>query len=288
MPAALAHVDGRIVPLAEARVSALDRGFLFGDAVYEVMRIYGGKPFLEKDHLDRYARSLHSIRIEGIDLARTQAKMRELIAAGPFQEAIVYIQATRGAGFTRTHNFPKNAKPFEFLFVEDYDDAPKTEKRLTGVPVITQPDIRWGRCDIKSVNLLANCLAYEAAVQAGAAEAMLVLPDGTLTEASHSSFFWVEKGVVHSTPLADNILPGITRKLLVELARKANVPFGEGHLRVSDLSRIDELFLSGTTSEVLPVTHVDSRTIGTGNPGPQTKKMLAIYQEEIRRFRSQG
>lgn len=285
MPAALASVNGTIIPLSQARVPALDRGFLFGDAVYEVLRIYGGKPFLEQDHFDRLARSLESIRIRGVDLAGIRRRMHELIAAGPFGEAIVYIQISRGAGAHRTHNFPKDAKPLEFLFVEDYDDAPKVERRKTGVRVITQPDVRWGRCDIKSVNLLANCLAYEAAVEAGAGEALLVLPDDTLSEASHSSFFWVIDDVVHSTPLADNILPGITRKLLVELAKKANVPFGEGHLKVSDLARIDELFLSGTTSEVLPVIQVDGQRIGKGVPGPQSQKLLAIYQDEVRRFR---
>lgn len=284
MPAALASVQGIVTPLAEAKVSALDRGFLFGDAVYEVLRVYGGKAFLEKDHFDRLERSLASIRIRGVDLERIRRRCHELIAAGPFREATVYIQITRGAAVNRTHNFPSDATPLEFLFVEEYDDASKAERRKQGVRVITQPDIRWGRCDIKSVNLLANCLAYQAAVEVGAAEALLLLPDGTITEASHSSFFWVIGDTVYSTPLADNILPGITRKLLVELAHKAKVPFGEGHLKQSDLVRIDELFLSGTTSEVLPVVQVDGQTIGSGKPGPQSQKLLAIYQEEVRRF----
>jgi D-alanine transaminase len=285
MPAALASVQGIVTPLAEAKVPALDRGFLFGDAVYEVLRVYGSKPFLEKDHFDRLERSLASIGIQGVDLERVRRRSLELIAAGPFREATVYIQISRGAGAHRTHNFPKGATPLEFLFVEEYDDSTKVERRKNGVQVITHPDIRWGRCDIKSVNLLANCLAYEAAVQAGSAEALLILPDGTISEASHSSFFWVIGDTVYSTPLAANILPGITRKLLVELARKAGVPFGEGHLKLADLPRIDELFLSGTTSEVLPVVKVDGQTIGNGKPGPQSQKLLAIYQEEVRRFR---
>src|SRR5258708_7056756 len=164
----IANLNGERIPLSEARVPALDRGFLFGDAVYEVLRVYKGKPWLADEHFARLAWSLDSIRIQGVDIARLRERMRETIAAGPFLEATVYIQITRGTA-PRSHVFPANAKPLEFLSVQEFRD-PYAQARRDGAAVITVPDMRWGRCDIKSTNLLANVLAAQAAKEAGCVE----------------------------------------------------------------------------------------------------------------------
>jgi D-alanine transaminase len=268
--------------LAEARISALDRGFLFGDAVYEVLRVCQGRPWLEAEHLQRLERSLSAIRISPIDLGRLRQRMHETISAGPFQEAAVYIQITRGAA-ARAHPFPDHAVPLEFLFVQEFLD-PYREARQAGAAVITQPDIRWGHCDIKSTNLLANVLAMQAAREAGAREALLYLPDGTLTEGTHTSFFGVLEGAVLTAPNSPAILPGITRGLMLRLAAQAGIPVREQVLKRTDLSKVSELFLTGTTSEVLPIVRVDSQPIGEGRPGPVTRRLQQAYAQAVHAF----
>ncbi len=281
---ALANLMGQMMPLEEVKVSALDRGFLFGDAVYEVVRIYQGKPWLEEEHWQRLARSLEAIRIHGVDLVRLRRRVHDTIAAGQFREATLYVQITRGTSMPRRHAFPKQATPLELLWVEDYNDDACAEMRRVGVGVITHPDLRWHRCGIKSTNLLANVLANQAAHEAGCNEALLYLPDGTMTEASHSSFFWVREGSVWTTPGVDNILPGITRALVLRLAGIANVTMREGHLRREDLPRLDELFLTGTTTEVLPVVQIDGKPVAKGTPGPVTRKLQEVYTQAVREF----
>jgi D-alanine transaminase len=279
---ALAHIHGDIMPLAEAKISALDRGFLFGDAVYEVLRVYEGKPWLQAEHFARLQRSLQAIRITGIDLERLQGNTHATIKAGPFREAIVYIQITRGAA-PRKHPFPTGVKPLEFLYVQEFHD-PYVQARETGAAVITQPDVRWDRCDIKSTNLLANVLAMQAATDAGCIEALLCLPDGTITEGTHTSFFGVMDGTVLTAPKGPAILPGITRSLVLRLAERAKLPVREHVLMRADLPRVSELFLTGTTSEVLPIVHVDGRSVADAKPGPVTRKLQQVYAEAVREF----
>ena len=284
MPAALANVNGQTMPLEDVRISALDRGFLFGDSVYEVLRVYRSKPWMEREHFDRLARSLASIRITGVDVDRLRRRMHETIAAGGFGECTVYLQVTRGAAYPRKHAFPKAATPLELLWVEDYDDRPTAQLRQHGAAVVTHPDMRWHRCDIKSTNLLANVLANQAAAEAGAAEAILYLPDGTLTEAAHSSFFWVAQGNLCTTPHDANILPGITRIVVLRLTERAAVRVHECYLKRDGLAGIDELFLTGTTSEVLPVTRIDGKPIGNGTVGPVTRRLQQAHAEVLREF----
>ena len=165
LPRALANLNGEQMPLENVKVSALDRGFLFGDAVYEVLRIYAGKPWLLEEHWRRFADSLEAVRIRGVDLERVRRRMLETIAAGGFQEALAYLQITRGVA-PRRHVFPPDTPPTEFLYVQEFSD-PYVAKRREGVAVVTQPDLRWQRCDIKSTNLLANVLTMQAAAIAG-------------------------------------------------------------------------------------------------------------------------
>jgi D-alanine transaminase len=281
MPA-LANLHGQILPLEQAKISALDRGFLFGDAVYEVLRIYAGKPWLEQEHFTRLERSLEAIRIPGIDIGRLRRRLQETIAAGSFTEALGYIQITRGAA-PRRHAFPKDAVPLEFMYVQEFIDSYR-EARQKGAAVITYPDLRWRRCDIKTTNLLGNVLAMQTAAEANCVEALLFQPDGTMTEASHSSFFVVNQGAVITTPCSPCILPGITRSLLIQLAEKAGVPLREQNLRLEHLHQADEVFLTGTTAEVLPIVKVDDKTIGTGLPGPLTRRLQEVYSERVQEF----
>lgn len=278
----LANVNGVQMPLADVKISVLDRGFLFGDAIYDVIRVYQGKPWLLDEHFRRIANSLESIRIHGVDLARVRQRMLDTIKAGGFKESTIYLQITRGAA-PRAHTFPENTTPFELIWVREFVD-PYKEARQKGGSVITQPDIRWERCDIKSTNLLANVLACQAAKEAGGVEALFYLADGTLTEGTHTSFFGVLDGAILTAPNSPSILPGITRGLVVRLAARAGIPLKEHVLKKSDLPRVTELFLTGTTSEVLPITRVDNQTIGSGQPGAVTRRLQQAYDEAVREF----
>jgi len=278
----LANLHGKILPLDEVTISPLDRGFLFGDAVYEVLRVYQGKPWLEQEHFDRLARSLDEIHIGGVDVDRLRKRMHETIRAGNFGESVVYIQVTRGSA-PRRHAFPKDAVPLELLWVQEYNGTYDDPCR-TGCSVMTYPDLRWHRCDIKSTNLLGNVLANQAASQAGCAEALLYLPDGTLTEASHSSFFAIQAGRLHTTPLKANVLPSITRGYTVKLAQDAGIEIVERYLQQRELAEVDELFLVGTTCEILPVIQVDGQPVKQGKIGPFTARLQAIYTANVQAF----
>jgi D-alanine transaminase len=278
----LANLNGERMPLSEARVPVLDRGFLFGDSVYEVLRVYAGRPWLEDEHFARLEHSLAAVRICGVDLSRLRRRMRETIAAGAFHEATAYIQITRGVA-PRSHAFPAAATPTELLFVQPYTDA-YGEARRTGCGVITHPDLRWGRCDIKSTNLLGNVLAIQAAKEAACPEAFLYRPDGTVTEATHSSTFGLVDGVLRTAPKSNEILPGVTRDLVVRLAKEAAMPLEERSLTRAELVRASELFLTGTTAEVLPVVTVDGQRIGESRPGPVTRRLQEAYCAAVRAF----
>lgn len=285
-PPALASVNGRIMPLTKACVPALDRGFLFGDAVYEVLRVYRSRMWLADEHFARLARSLAAVRISGVNLERLRQRVNEVIAAGPFVEATVYIQITRGSA-PRSHRFPIATEPFEFFYVDTFTD-PYRQARQDGVAVVTAPDLRWERCDIKSTNLLANVLAMQSASEAGATEAVLYRPDGTLTEGTHTSFFGVKEDVILTAPNSAAILPGITRGLILRLASHAGIEVREQVVRRADLSELSELFLTGTTSEVLPIVRVDGRDVGNGRPGPITRRLQEAYRQAVEEFSRSG
>ncbi|MBT5017274.1 D-amino acid aminotransferase [Planctomicrobium sp.] len=278
----LANWNGAIMPLSEVRVSVLDRAFLFGDAIYEVIRIYNGKPFLFQEHVSRLEKSIEKMGLaaNGQSIA---ARIQETISASDVESGIVYVQVTRGVA-PRSHRYPDSLpKPNELIYVSEFND-PYLELRETGAAVIIQDDLRWKRCDLKSVNLLANCMAAQAAHEAGCADALFVNTAGELVEGSRTSLFGVRNGTILTAPLGKNILPGITRKLLMDLAEKSGVELREETLHSERLSEIDELFLTGTTTEILPITAVDDQPIGSGEVGPVVQRLLVAYKNRIAEF----
>lgn len=280
---ALANWNGVEMPLLDVRVSVLDRGFLFGDAIYEVIRVYRGRPFLFQDHIDRIGRNLEKLNIRSDKTVLAERALKTLAHSG-HQEATIYFQITRGEA-KRTHTFPSPAvSPNELIYVQPFRD-PYAEKRENGGTAILIPDIRWKRCDIKSTNLLANCLGAEQAKAAGCDEAIYMEPDGVLIEGTHTSLFAVRDGAIQTSPLGTHILPGITRKLIFRLAASENIPIIEGQLHRDDLSSIDELFITGTSTELMPLVEVDGIAIGKqhgpGRPGPIVKRLQNAYREAI-------
>src|SRR3990172_7108897 len=274
-------LNGQLVPLSKAVVPVTDRAFLFGDAVYEALRVFSGRPWLIDDHMHRLERSLGELRIKGIDLARLRRRIDETICTSGIEEAILYIQITRGAAWPRRHEFPQDARPCELIWVEPYDDATNAELRHTGVAVITHPDLRWARCDIKTVNLLGNVLAQQAAVEAGCETAILYSPDGTLTEGTHTSLFGVLDGLLRTPPVSGHILPGITRQFTLKLAAGEQLPVKEEAVTLDELPRASEVFLTGTASEVIPVVKIDGRLVADGRPGPTTRRLQAAYRRAV-------
>lgn len=279
----LANWNGELMPLDQVRVSVLDRAFLFGDAIYEALRVYGGKTWLHGDHMARLARSLGEVRIE-TDIRRIENRMAETLAKSGVAEGLVYIQVTRGAA-PRTHYFPPaGTKPNELIFVSDIGGDPYAGVRETGVGIVTHDDLRWRRCDIKSVNLLGNCIAMQAAKNADCTEAWLINEAGDITEATHSSAFAVSGGKILAPPLGPSLLPGVTRKFMLELAESESIEVVEQSFGRDRLFELDELFMTGTTMEVLPVVRVDGRPAGGGRPGPVTTRLYQAFQRAVADF----
>ncbi|AGA25855.1 aminotransferase class IV [Singulisphaera acidiphila] len=281
----LACLNGELMPVDEARVPIWDRGFLFGDAVYEVMRIYQGRCWLEEAHMGRLKRSLASMEFPTVDLTELVDRMNRTIAASGVQEGTAYLHITRGVA-PRAHAFPDPASvpPTELIVIRDYDDAKPAQNRVSGVAMLSHPELRWKRCDVKSTNLLANVMAHEAAHRAGCFEAILVGEDGLVTEATHSSVLWVRDGRLEGTPEGNGILPGTTRQFLVKEAGAAGIPFAEARLSLDELKQADEVLLVGTTIEIYPVIRIDDAPISGGQPGDMSRRLQALFRESVERW----
>jgi D-alanine transaminase len=275
----IAYVNGEFLPLEHAMIHVEDRGFQFADSVYEVIRTYGGRPFAVQEHLARLFRSLQAIDIRhNFTPDRLRALIEEAIRRAGFAEAVVYLQVTRGRA-PRHRGAPTQYEPTLVLTVRELASVQRlAQLRETGVSVITVPDNRWARCDIKSVALLANVLAYNAARSAGVHDAIFVEADGAVTEASAGNVFIVSAGRLRTPPKGPKILPGVTRDKVMEAARAAGIPCSEERITKADLSLAEEIFLTSTTAEVVPVVTVDAKPVGTGKPGPLTRK---IYDQFI-------
>lgn len=271
----IAFVNGRFLPWSEATVSIDDRGFQFGDAVYEVIRTYRGVPFELAAHLGRLDRSATALCLSQPYTRGQWAQwIQQGLSLAGYQEAKIYIQITRGVA-PRDHAFPSHTAPTVVMTIREFH-AVALQIREEGVTARTYEDLRWGRCDIKSVNLLANVLAREAAKQAGVFEAILV-KDGLVTEGSVSNVMAVQSGVVVTAPEGPRILSGVTRTVALGLAKQEGIPVEERFLPVESLYTSDEVFLTGTTLEILGVVRVDGKTIGSGRPGPITKTLAARW-----------
>ncbi len=280
----LACLNGEILPVEEAKVPVWDRGFLFGDSIYEVFRLYGGRLWLEHEHTERLRRSLAEMEFPQVDLEALVHKVRRTIAASGVREGIAYIQVTRGVS-PRSHPFPDPpVPPTELIIVRPYDDGDTKRLREGGVSLMSTPDLRWGRCDVKSTNLLANVVALEHARRAGGYEAVLVDRDGLVTEATHSSILWVRDGRLEGTPDGPAILPGTKRHFVQSLAPDAGIPFAEARITLDDLQASDEVLLLGTTIEVLPVIAIDGRAVGDGRPGPVGRRLGSAYRAAVDRW----
>jgi D-alanine transaminase len=285
MPAPLpvAHLNGSVLPAAELRVSVFDRGFLFADGVYEAIAVYEGRAFRLAEHLSRLARSLREMRIlDPHDPQGWRALIEALVASNGGGSMTVYLQVTRGAELTRDHAFPSGAVPTVFGCCFAWPGPPEALVR-NGVAVVTQPDERWGRCDIKSTNLTANVLARQMAVDAGASEAILVRDDRAL-ECSSSSLMIVEGTTVITPPDGPQILAGTTRNLLRELAPGAELSWSAEPIPVARLRAADEIWIASTTREVLAVTRLDGAVVGNGRPGPMWQRMHAALRAHVTRF----
>jgi len=276
--AATAYVDGAFVPVAEAKVSVLDRGFLFADGVYEVVPAYGGKAFALPQHLARLARSLRELKIANPHSdAEWTAIAGQLMTHNGGGDCMVYLQVTRGAPAKRAHAFPAGTPPTVVGLCNPLP-APSENALRDGVSAITRPDIRWGRCDIKSIALLPNILATQAAAEQQCNECILHR-DGRVTEGASSNVFAVLGTAVVTPSKGPEILPGITRDVLLELLRFAKIPVQERRLTLNELRSADEIWLTSSTREVLPVTKLDGDPVGGRKPGPLWKKAYALFQE---------
>jgi D-alanine transaminase len=279
----IVYVNGKFVPRSDAVVSVEDRGFVFGDGVYEVVRVIRGRLFATRFHNERLERSLAGVRIElqGEDSAAGFVEIgRQLLRENNLLEgeATLYIQVTRGAT-TRAHHFPPaNTPPTVYISVARF--APNTEFAERGASAITHPDLRWGRCDLKTLNLLPNVLAAQAAKEQGAFEAMLIR-EGVVTEGAKTNFFGVIDGTLRTHPCDSHILPGITRSVLRDLAAEISIDVDESPITIDEIPGLSELFLTGTTTDVMPVVQLDGRFVGDGKPGELTMKLQRVLAESL-------
>ena len=281
----MALVNGAFVPVAEARVPVLDRGFLFADGVYEVVPAYGGKPFGLKEHLARLARSLKELQIANPHSEAEWAELaRQLMEHNGGGDCMIYFQVTRGAPEKRGHAFPPKSLAPTVVGLCNALPAPGENALRDGVSAITRPDIRWGRCDIKSVALLPNILATQAATEQACNEAILHR-DGRVTEGASSNVFAVLGTSVVTPSKGPEILSGITREVLLDALRAAKVPVQERRLTLNELRSADEIWLTSSTREVLPVTRLDGDPVGARKPGPLWKKAYALFQERKKQSR---
>ena len=274
----VAYLNGTFLPLEDAQVPVMDRGFLFGDGVYEVIPVYGGKLFRLAHHLKRLKNSLDAVRI-GNPLADEEwnTMLGELVARNEGNDQAIYLQVTRGVAAQRDHAFPEDTRPTLFAMSTATAAAVDIDS-VTGVTAITLPDIRWKLCNIKAITLLPNVLLRQQAIDAGSAEAILI-KDGYAIEGAASNLFIVKDGLLITPPNSPDLLPGITRDLIIELAANHAIPFRETGITEEELFNADEIWLTSSTREISPVTRLDDTVISAGTPGPVWKQIITLYQE---------
>jgi D-alanine transaminase len=273
----IANWNGQVMPLDEVRVPALDRGYLFGEGIYEVLRVYGGRMWRADDHFERLGVGCEELAFS-VSVPELRARAEETLKKSGLREALLYMQVTRQDA-SRHHYYDRAAQVNCLMYVQPFDDPYKAH-RDSGVACITYPDIRWRRNDIKATSLVANCMAGQAAHTHSAFESILVR-DGLVTEGSRSSVFAVVDGKLMVPPSSRSVLPGITKRQVLELCTKQNISVIEKQLLLSDLHAVEELFLTATPEEIIGIIRVDDQVIGNGKPGPVTRQLHAAFRETL-------
>ena len=273
----IVYLNGEFMPLEEARVPVLDRGFIFGDGIYEVIPVYSGRPFRLHEHLARFRRSHDAVRIAyPMSDEKWAGLVEELITRNEGEDQSVYLQVTRGVA-KRDHAFPQDAKPTVFGMSNPLA-TPARDAVDNGITAITTVDYRWLKCDVKSTSLLGNCLLRQAAADAGAIE-VVMFRDGFLTEGSSSNVFVVKNGTIVAPPKNNLVLPGITYDVVLELAQKHGLAHEVRPVSEQEVRDADEVWVTSSTKEVLAVTTLDGKPVGSGKPGEVFKRMHRLYQE---------
>ncbi len=277
----IVYLNGEFIPSEDATISVLDRGFLFADGVYEVIPVYNGKPFRLDSHLQRLRRSLDAIRLDPpLTDAQWEAVLAALIERNGSGHFSIYLQISRGAAAVRDHVFPvPPVTPTVFAMTSSMPTPDKhSQQRTTGLHAILLPDIRWQRCDIKSISLLPNILLKQQAMDAGANEAIL-MRDDMITEGSASNVFCVKDGTIQTPPKSELILGGVTRDLVVELALANQLSLTERNISAAELRNADEIWITSSTKEVAPITKLDDQPVGNGQIGPIWQQMAQLYSD---------
>jgi D-alanine transaminase len=279
--ARIAYVNGRYRPLAGEAVALEDRGYQFADGVYEMIKVLAGRPRDLDRHLDRLERSLAALEIQApMTRAALQSVLLTTLRRNRLRDALLYLQITRGTA-PRNHAYPRQARPSLVVTVRQAH-FPSAREREEGVGVITLPDLRWGRCDIKSISLLPNAMARQQAAAAGRREAWLIARAGNVTEGSASNAYIVDQdGRLVTHPLSERILGGVTRAVLLELARADGIEVVERPFSLAEAREAREAALSSTSSLLLPVTAIDERTVGNGHPGSVMRRLAALYDAHL-------
>ena len=271
----LAMFDKKLVNYDQLEPVYLDRGVFFGDGVYEVLRSYNGRIFALEDHMRRFAMSLSAIAIAGVDIKQIKSKVEKAYHTSGIANARIYFHITRGSG-DRKHTFSEKSEPTFFLTVTELPDAESC--KINGISVSTEPDLRWKRCDIKSLNLLANVMARNEAAKKGCDEAILVDQAGYITEGAGSSFFAVFGNSIQTAPLTANILDSVTRKYVIRAAEKIGIETIEESMPQQKPKNADELFIAVTTKGIVPIVRFNDVTIGDGKPGKITKQLISQFE----------
>ena len=273
------YLNGQFLPLAAAHISPLDRGFLYGDGVYELIPVYSRQAFRVDEHLRRLQATLDGIKLANpLALAGWKTVIQQLIAAAPWDDQSIYLQITRGADIKRDHAFPSNSVTATVFAFASPLVTTSPEVRAKGVAAITVADQRWARCDLKVISLLANILARQQAVEDGCAEALLIR-DGYLKEGAASNIFVVKAGVLLAPPKTQQMLPGVTYDVVLELARHHNQPLEVREITEMELRGADEVWMTSSTKEILAITTLDGAPVGNGKPGPYGEQMWLWYQD---------
>ncbi|MDF1587819.1 MAG: D-amino-acid transaminase [Gammaproteobacteria bacterium] len=271
------YLNGQFLPADQAQVSVFDRGFLLGDGVYEVIPVYDGHCFELEAHLNRLQYSLDGVRMKNPMTPRQwQIMIEELVVRNGGGDQSLYLQVTRGVA-PRDHLFPTGVEPTAFAMSNPLQAVPEKYKQ-NGIKAITLADIRWANCNIKAITLLPNSLLKQQAQEAGAQEALLIR-DGYLTEGAASNAYVVLDGTIYTSPKDEKVLPGITREIVIKLALENDIPLLEQAVTEQQLRQADEIWMSSSTKEVVPITELDNDAVGDGKPGPVWKQIDSLYQQ---------